>query len=251
MEENEISSKNDEIELFLINEENKLDTNKKKHTQNIPTNINSNNNNLSKSLNSMIIDSNSPLRKSPNRTFGLRLYINPSICFQFCKTTKLGKSFALLYNENDDPFIIIGPQWPYCVILLSISTLIYICIFLYYKSRLSLFIKISDWIIFLLWVFSYVFMCMKNPGFPKMNSESIRGTKDMSYCEKCEVWYKPSSSTIHCEICDICIEGYTQHCILSGHCIGVNNKFNFYVFLVFSMIFPIYLMANIIFIGKN
>ena len=194
------------------------------------------------------IDSNAPLiiNKTPNRFFGLKLYLNNDICFQILKMTKIGNTKAFFYNKNDDPLFIIGPQWPYCLALIISITLIYIFIYLYYNKNSSTLVKVLDWILYILWDLSYVFTSVKNPGYPKMCSETIKGTKDMLYCEKCELWYKPSSSTIHCEICDICIEGFTHHCFWFGHCIGINNKKEFYAFLILSFIFPIYLMVNII-----
>ena len=165
--------------------------------------------------------------------------------------TKMGRSMACFYDKNNDPLIIIGPQWPYCLILLFIATLAFIFIYLYYNNKSSTLVKISDWIFFGIWLVSYTSMCIKNPGYPKMSSESIGGTKEMSYCDKCEVWYKPANTTVHCEICDICIEGYTHHCMWAGHCIGINNKKDFYIFLAVSIIFPIYLMVNIAIIGRH
>ena len=197
------------------------------------------------------IDSNSPLinNKTPNRFFGLKLYLNNDICFQFLKMTKIGKSTAFFYNKNDDPLLIIGPQWPYCFALIIIITLIYIFIYFYYNTNSSSLVKVVDWILYILWNISYICTSIKNPGYPKMCSESIKGTKEMLYCEKCELWYKPTSSTVHCEICDICIEGFAHHCFWFGHCIGINNKKEFYAFLILSFIFPVYLMGNIILTG--
>ena len=251
MKENEISSGNVEVESFLINDSN-IPREKEKYSQISKLSIDEVNKNVNLNdddSNSLLM--NSSYNKTPNRIFGLNLYLNPNKCFQLFKATKMGKSTALFYNKNDDPLIIIGPQWPYCLILLFITTLVFIFIYLYYNNKSTTFVKISDWIFFGIWIISYILMCIKNPGYPKMCSESIRGTKDMSYCDKCEIWYKPSSSTVHCEICDICIEGYTHHCLLAGHCIGVNNKRDFYAFLAVSIIFPIYLIFNIAIIGKH
>jgi len=197
------------------------------------------------------IDSNSPLinNKTPNRFFGFKLYLNNDVCFQFLKMTKIGKSTAFFYNKNDDPLLIIGPQWPYSLALIMAITIIYFFIYFYYNKNSSTFVKILDWFFYILWSFSYIYTSIKNPGYPKMCSETIKGTKEMLYCEKCELWYKPTSSTVHCEICDICIEGFTHHCFWFGHCIGINNKKEFYVFLILSFIFPIYLISNIILSG--
>ncbi len=248
MKENEKLA-NEEIELFPINYPNN-DKEKDKLSSKLPlNNENSIDNNSinDDDLNTLLNNST----KTSNRIFGFRLYLNPNQCFQLLKMTKMGKSFAFFYDKNDDPLIIIGPQWPYCLVLLCLATFSFLLIYLYYNNKSTFFIKISDWIFFGIWIISFACMCLKNPGYPKMCSESIRGTKEMSYCDKCEVWYKPSSSTIHCEICDICIEGYTHHCIWAGHCIGGNNKKDFYIFLIMSVILPIYLIINIAAIGKH
>ena len=255
MKDNEISSGNVEIESSIINDSDKGKEefhSKQLLSTDYDTINNSENNNIELTdddSNSLLM--NNSIKKVENKIYGLRLYLNPNKCFQLFKTTKMGKSYACFYNENDDPLIIIGPQWPFCLILLSITTFIFIFIYLYYNNKSITFIKIIDWGIFCIWLLSYISMCIKNPGYPKMCSEAIRGTKQMSYCDKCEIWYKPSSSTVHCEICDICIEGYTHHCLWAGHCIGTNNKKDFYIFLVISILFPMYLIGNIVIFGKN
>jgi len=228
------------IKPTLLLEDNKMQENNKIETNNLDE---------EDDYNSLLTNINQI--KSSHRIFELRLYLNSKKCFQLFKMNKIGKSYSFFYNKNDDPLIIIGPQWPYCIILFIASMLSFIFIYLYYNQKSTLIIKISDWLLFFVWSFSYFSMCTKNPGYPKMCPESIKGSKEMSYCDKCEIWYKPSSSTIHCEICDICIEGYTHHCFWTGHCIGGNNKIDFYFFLIMSFLFPIYLMANIAIIGKH
>lgn len=189
--------------------------------------------------------------KEQSRIFSLKLYLNPNQCIQLFKMTKMGKSFGFFFDKNDDPLVIIGPQWYYCISLFIISTLVFIFIYNYFNSNSTTFIKISDWLLYGIWAISYIYICTKNPGYPQMSTESIRGNREMSYCDKCEIWHKPTSNTIHCEICDICIEGYTHHSFLIGHCIGINNKKAFYFFLIISFIFPIYLIINISLIGKR
>ena len=271
MKEKETSDK-DEVEIFLtnyINKEKEKDIKKEKgiekddqikyENKKLSNQLikEEENNQIKSNTNILQIDNNpnfllkNNVNKSPNLIYGLRLYLSPNKCFQLFKMTKMGKSFAFFYNKNDDPMCIIGPQWQYCIILLIIATVAYIFIYLYYNNKSTTLIKISDWIFFGIWLLSYIFICIKNPGYPKNCSESIKGTKEMSYCDKCEIWYKLSSSTIHCEICDICIEGYTHHCTWTGHCIGGDNKKYFYLFLLISILFPIYLMINIALFGKH
>ena len=253
-------STNDESNSFINKDMNKTKE-KEKHHEEKDNNFKSKDSNeifLAKDKNDENnifneIDSNSPLinNKAPNRFFGLKLYLNNDVCFQFLKMTKIGKSTAFFYNKNDDPLLIIGPQWPYCLAMIIAITLIYIFIYFYYNKNSSTLVKIFDWFFYILWNLSYIYTSIKNPGYPKMCSETIKGTKEMLYCEKCELWYKPTTSTIHCEICDICIEGFTHHCIWFGHCIGINNKKEFYFFLIISFIFPVYLISNIILSGGN
>ena len=260
MKENEISSNNEEVETFLVNNSN-VEKEKEKERDKLPSKLTlsvdeDNIKNINNEMNLNDDDSDSLLKNNSNNMeqntiFDLRLYLYPRNCCQSLKMTKMGKSMAFFYDKNENPLIIIGPQWPYCLILLFIATITFIFIYLYYNNKSSTFVKISDWIFFGIWLISYTLMCIKNPGYPKMCSESIRGTKEMSYCDKCEVWYKPSNTTVHCEICDICIEGYTHHCLWAGHCIGINNKKDFYIFLAVSIIFPVYLMVNIAIVGKH
>lgn len=253
MKENGITG-NVEIQSYLMSSvQFENENNKEKYSAQLISSIDDSkfqNNNIFNDDDSNLLLDNSTI-KEQNRIFSLKLYLNPNQCLQLFKMSKLGKSFAFFFDKNDDPLIIIGPQWLYCLLLLFLSTIVFIFIYKYYHNNSTIFIKISDWIFFGIWILSYIYICIKNPGYPKMSSESIRGTKEMSYCDKCEIWHKPSSNTIHCEICDICIEGYTHHCFWTGHCIGNNNKKNFYFFLIISFIFPIYLIINIAIIGKK
>jgi hypothetical protein len=58
-------------------------------------------------------------------------------------------------------------------------------IYIYYNSKSSTIIKILDWMLYILWNISYIFTSIKNPGYPKMCSDTIKGTKEMLYSEKC------------------------------------------------------------------
>jgi len=49
------------------------------------------------------------------------------------------------------------------------------------------------------------------------------------YCPTCIV--KKSSETKHCQICDICVEGFDHHCSWLNNCIGKRNMYLFWIFL--------------------
>ena len=160
------------------------------------------------------------------------------------KISKLGNSYGFCPDINGDPIILIGPQWPIFISTFIILTIIFIFIHKSYihNSHIIL-IKYLGWPIYLSWAIFFFITSIKNPGYPKTNLESIRGSKQMSYCDKCELWNKPKSQTYHCNICDVCIEGHKLHFILTGHCIGEKNKKYFYWFIIISIIFLFYILT--------
>ena len=182
--------------------------------------------------------------KSTYEKFGIKLNIPENFTSIF-KITKIGKSIGLFPDMNGDPHIIIGPQWPFFLLFQIISLCTFLYIYNKYNENSTNFIKILDWLFFIIWIITSIIVSLKNPGYPKISLESVGGNKEMSYCDKCEIWYKPLSSTFHCDICDICVEGHIRHCLLTGHCIGDNNKKIFYGFLIISAIFTIYLLLKI------
>ena len=160
------------------------------------------------------------------------------------KILKLGNSFGFCPDINGDPIILIGPHWPFFLLKYFIITITYIIIhksYIIYSQYII--IKYLGWLLYLIWALFFFIICLKNPGYPKTSLESIRGSKQMSYCDKCELWNKPKSHTYHCNKCDICIEGHMFHFIISGHCIGKKNKKEFYCFIVISIIFLFYLYS--------
>ena len=38
--------------------------------------------------------------------------------------------------------------------------------------------------------------------------------------------------TYHCDICDVCVDGYDHHCVFVGKCIGRGNMGQFKEFLL-------------------
>ena len=156
---------------------------------------------------------------------------------------KLGNSYGFCPDINGDPIILIGPHWPFFLSTFFLITIFYIIIHKSYIHNLHIIINYLGWLLYLIWTIIFYSISLKNPGYPKTNLESIRGSKQMSYCDKCELWNKPKSKTYHCNKCDICIEGHKFHCIITGHCIGKKNKKEFYWFIITSIIFLFYLFA--------
>ena len=153
------------------------------------------------------------------------------------KITKLGNSYGFCPDVNGDSNILIGPHWPFFIITFtSISFFLYLFNKYYIITADILVLIYIERLFYIMWAITYIITSLKNPGYPKTNLESIRGSKQMSYCDKCELWYRPKSKTYHCKKCDVCIEGHRFHCVITGHCIGRKNKKEFYIFVMLSIL---------------
>ena len=64
----------------------------------------------------------------------------------------------------------------------------------------------------------------------------IRGRKfKVRFCNTCYIFRGPGVS--HCKKCDNCVENFDHHCPWLGNCIGKNNYFYFFLFLIFCNAF--------------
>ena len=168
------------------------------------------------------------------------------------KITKLGNSYGFCPDVNGDSNILIGPHWPFFIITFtSISFFLYLFNRYYIITADILVLIYIERLFYIMWAITYIITSLKNPGYPKTNLESIRGSKQMSYCDKCELWYRPKSKTYHCKKCDVCIEGHRFHCVITGHCIGRKNKKEFYIFVMLSILIIFYLSTIYYFNNKK
>ena len=168
------------------------------------------------------------------------------------KITKLGNSYGFCPDVNGDSNILIGPHWPFFIITFtSISFFLYLFNKYYIITADILVLIYIERLFYIMWAITYIITSLKNPGYPKTNLESIRGSKQMSYCDKCELWYRPKSKTYHCKKCDVCIEGHRFHCVITGHCIGRKNKKEFYIFVMLSILIIFYMSTIYYFNNKK
>ena len=168
------------------------------------------------------------------------------------KITKLGNSYGFCPDVNGDSNILIGPHWPLFIITFtSLSFFLYLFNKYYIITADILVLIYIERLFYIMWAITYIITSLKNPGYPKTNLESIRGSKQMSYCDKCELWYRPKSKTYHCKKCDVCIEGHRFHCVITGHCIGRKNKKEFYIFVMLSILIIFYLSTIYYFNNKK
>ncbi|EAN31652.1 DHHC palmitoyltransferase family protein [Theileria parva strain Muguga] len=70
------------------------------------------------------------------------------------------------------------------------------------------------------------------PQFLMINGRYLR----IKYCETCNIYRPPRS--VHCRLCDFCVNRFDHHCKWIGNCIGYNNyrQFIAFVFTTFVLI---------------
>ena len=168
------------------------------------------------------------------------------------KISRLGNSYGFCPDVNGDSNLLIGPHWYFFLIFFSFFSIFFYYFNKYFISSANILILVYiDRFFYIMWAITYLLTSIKNPGYPKTNLENIRGSKQMSYCDKCELWYRPKSKTYHCKKCDVCIEGHKYHCLITGHCIGRKNKKEFYIFVMLSILYMFYLATIYYFNNKK
>ncbi len=156
---------------------------------------------------------------------------------------KYGAYKILLYNSKGDPLFVIGPDYGYFISML-IMNLIYIIFFS------SLFIFFTSFYISFFGVILNIlqFVCLiicgiMNPGLPKkdMQNDSFLNNEPDRYerCNLCNFIIDNTKGYKHCEICEICCEGYDHHCPWTSKCVGRGNiyYFNGMLFMVMATFF--------------
>ena len=111
----------------------------------------------------------------------------------------------------------------------------------YFWLVIPFFIKIIGFVLYFLFLFSYLITALINPGFPKHDLESKTGEPrgKFRWCGACKIWISIEKKTNHCFDCGICVEGYDHHCPWTSKCIGRRNLISFYIFIscIFFIIF--------------
>ena len=146
---------------------------------------------------------------------------------------KVGNCYAFLGNNEGDPKIIIGPQWPMFVALTLLVNIIVWFFIIRYWFKYSTFFKCVGIFCVLFFQITFTHCFIINPGFPKNDIGRQTGIPKEQYrfCPECRFYYDVNKKVNHCFDCGICIEGYDHHCPWVSKCIGNKNLYSFYCFM--------------------
>ena len=159
----------------------------------------------------------------------------------------VGRTLFVFLDKGGNPLMIIGPHWPMYACFCGIISIIFLGIYLTLWKNLGLVMQVLGHICFWTYFISYTHCSLCNPGYPKNDiGRRIGQPRDQYYlCTLCHFYVKKSRYAHHCFDCDICIENHDHHCPWTGHCIGRNNYYSFFVFVGSSFLIIIYLAGAI------
>ena len=121
--------------------------------------------------------------------------------------------------------------------------------------------------IFVIQIISYNILFLINPGLPDKDLwiENYKSNELGNYriCSICKVIMRDEDEIEHCDDCNVCIIGiiyffyyfflflflgYDHHCPWTSKCVGKNNKYLFYVFIIFTFGLLLYLVFGLFFL---
>ena len=146
-----------------------------------------------------------------------------------------GKIKILNYDKNNDPFLVIGHQYIYFLIIIFLNILVIIFFAIVQYCYSNLIVQIFGLLLSFLQLFIYIYCSLKNPGFPKkaFQDPSLLNQKGGFFrrCKECGIIVDLRKYPAHCYKCKFCCEGLDHHCAWTTKCIGSGNNKEFKCFL--------------------
>ena len=174
---------------------------------------------------------------SQNKSMIKKLLIKGADCN--IKNKKLISAYDLANKNNYVSIknILKSNKCKYIILMFSNFTKFFL-ILLGFLPFLILFYFNFDYkiIVCLLWIIVYIYFIIR---FLKVDPFNFNSKKNYllnlidveeksieDYCIKCQT--KQKCNTVHCLICNKCIEGFDHHCFWINKCVGERNKAKFY-----------------------
>ena len=106
-------------------------------------------------------------------------------------------------------------------------------------------LMIATYGLFFMTMFFWALVWQSNPGLlkkdPRFDFMTLMETFDpRGLCPTCSVINTPRS--FHCMVCNKCVERFDHHCPWVNNCVGHNNFFRFYAYLLFQLAYLLALM---------
>ena len=164
-----------------------------------------------------------------------------------------GNMKMYLYNKNDEPMIVLGPDWFNSFVVIIFFVFFLLSYFYFLRNLINPNIQYYGKILSFLDIILYLICILINPGIPPKelwieNYFKNKSNKDdninysIKICKDCKIIIESNQYIEHCQTCNICIMEMSYHCFWIGKCIGKKNKIFFYCFLLFSFILLVYLI---------
>ncbi|CAI2368725.1 unnamed protein product [Moneuplotes crassus] len=159
-----------------------------------------------------------------------------------CEFQKIGNCYTFLHTKEGKPMITIGPDFKFSIIML-LGALAYLVLATYGIRKISdhyWYVRIGMYAVLCVFFGSMLATVLVNPGIPRMTRSKDLGNP--MYCRKCKI-VADGYRVIHCNVCEVCVEGYDHHCPWMGKCIASRN---IYLFNLFIVSYVISWMCNIL-----
>ena len=169
------------------------------------------------------------------------------------KCEKMGANYIFLSDKDNNPLITIGPNWRICLLFYSVIIGAFSLLFYFYWNFLNIFLRIFGIVNCFLFSYTYIYILVTDPGIPKRIDEETANKSNAKYvfCKMCKNWVSVKSGAVHCSQCDICIEGYDQHCPWISKCVGRKNLYYFYFLVLWLVTLLFYLIFAFIIAIEN
>lgn len=148
--------------------------------------------------------------------------------------------------------IIIIKECFFVVLILLIC--FFICIFYQIlKDKISIIEQVVAIILMIILFSSYIYTVVINPGIPSLKNFELvnKNVVEIKKCRECRNYIRMDRRTLHCYECGVCVEQHDHHCPWITKCVGRNNLFSFYIFLLSIVSSLLYLVVLTALYGGN
>ena len=151
---------------------------------------------------------------------------------------RLGKLFVFWYNSQNEPRIVVGPDFYFSILELVLVNGI-LGLILASANNTNPIIFWSGLSILLFHDFAFLATICKNQGLPPRNPNyhskgylnKVKTVDHTKYCRTCKTIARKDVYTEHCSFCEYCVEELDHHCPWSSKCIGKGNMLPFKLFI--------------------